>query len=199
MKILGIDQSLSKCAFCITEEGEPKTFFLSKTGKSTVKTKRKDTTYYSCLHEQIEHLCGSLNKVVNTHNPDKIVFEALSFASSGNASRDLACLYGAMRYVLKTHPTWDGEVTEVPPTSLKSYAHGYLPESLKWDGMTKAKKPKKVKMDKKLMVAAARNINGDDFLNSHNYSSGLDDLTDAFFLAHREYYLGKEDNEEEKT
>lgn len=187
MKILGIDQSLSKCAFCQMVDGNPSGFNLSKTGASKVKTKRKDTSYYDNLHSQIEHVCEDLLWNIETFNPDRIVFEALSFGSAGSASRDLACLYGAMRHTILTS-SWEGEVTEVAPTSLKTYAHQFLPEDLKWDGMTKAGKPKKVKMDKKMMVTAAREINGQDFLSGYNYSTGLDDLTDAYFLAHKTHH-----------
>ena len=46
MKSLGIDQSLSKTAFCGMVDGEPTKLSLSKTGASKVKNKRPDTTYY---------------------------------------------------------------------------------------------------------------------------------------------------------
>lgn len=183
-KILGIDQSLSKCAFCMMEDGQVHMFDLSKTGASKVKTKRKDTNYYDCLHDQIKQICEDLKDNVNYFKPDKVVFEALSFGSVGDATRNLACLYGAMRNTLLVMG-FEGEVTEVAPTSLKSYAHHFVHEDLKWDGCTKAGKPKKVKMDKKLMVSAAREVNGQDFLSGYNYSTGLDDLVDAYFLAHK--------------
>lgn len=184
MKILGIDQSLSKCGFCFMVDGKPESFALSKTGASKVKTKRKDTVYYDNLSDQIHHICVDLEKHISTFNPDKITFEALSFGSVGDATRNLACLMGALRETI-IRSGWDGEVTEIAPTSLKSYTHQFVSEELKWDGVTKAGKPKKVKMDKKLMVSAAREINGQDFLSGYNYSTGLDDLVDAYFLAHK--------------
>ena len=186
MKVLGIDQSLSKCAFICIEDGEVIYKSLSKTGASKVKTKRKDTTYYDQLDQQIHHICVDLENTIDTLYPDKIVFEALSFGSVGDATRNLACLFGAMKETI-IRTGWEGEVLEVAPTSLKSYAHQFLKEDRKYDGVTATKKPKKVKMDKKLMVEAGRELNGQDFLSEYNYSTGLDDLNDAFFLAHKVY------------
>ncbi len=191
MRDLGIDQSLSKCAFTLLEDGVPTSHFLSKTGASKVKGKRPDTTYYDCLHDQIHHICLDLIKQVEQHNPDTITFEALSFASVGDVTRSLASLYGAMRETLISIG-YDGIVREIPPTTLKSYAHNFLDEDRKYEGLTAAKKPKKVKMDKKLMVEAVRNIYGDSYLSKYNYSSGLDDLADSTFLAHLTWSKGIE-------
>lgn len=184
MKVLGIDQSLSKCAFVLLKDGSVDYTKLSKTGASKVKTRRKDTTYYETLQEQIHHICVGLKDVVHITKPDSITFEALSFGSVGDATRNLACLYGAMRETLISIG-YEGTVTEVAPTSLKSYAHTFLDEKDKWDGVTKSGKPKKIKMDKKLMVSSVRNIYGEGYLSEYNYSTGLDDLADATFLAHK--------------
>tara|TARA_B100001105_G_scaffold89898_1_gene71543 strand:+ start:586 stop:1158 length:573 start_codon:yes stop_codon:yes gene_type:complete len=184
MKVMGIDQSLSKCAFVFMIDGEVVSTELSKTGSSKVKGKRKDVTYYDTLHEQIHHICEDMKFAIEISEPERITFEALSFASIGSATRDLACLYGAMRETLISIG-YEGIVTEVPPTSLKSYAHSHLKEEDKWDGLTAAKKPKKVKMDKKLMVKSVKNLYGESYLSGYNYSTGLDDLADATFLAHK--------------
>lgn len=183
MKILGIDQSLSKCAFVQMVDGRPIKQYLSKTGASKVKGKRKDTHYYDTLEEQIHHVCLDMCEQVESFKPDYITFEALSFASVGDATRNLASLKGAMCEVL-IMKGYDCVVSEIPPTSLKSYAHTFLNEDDKWDGLTAANKPKKVKMDKKLMVKAVKELFGEDYLSGYNYSTGLDDLADATFLAH---------------
>ena len=93
---------------------------------------------------------------------------------------------------------YEGKVTEVAPTSLKSYAHTFLKENEKWDGCTKAGKPKKVKMDKKLMVSSVRNIYGNIYLSEYNYSTGLDDLADATFLAHKTWREDEKDTKDSK-
>ena len=184
MKVLGIDQSLAKCAFVQLVDGKPVNTFLSKTGADTVKIKRKDTLYFKTLQEQIHNICQDLVHQVISFQPDMIVFESLSYGSVGNASRNLAELHGAMREVLFMH-SMDDIIKEVAPTALKSYAHSFLPEDKKWDGLTAAKTPRKTKMDKKLVVEAVRQIYGEDYLKGYNYSSGLDDLADATFLAHK--------------
>ena len=182
--ILGIDQSLSKCAFVSMVDGKVEDYSLSKTGSSTVKNKRKDATYYDNLHEQIHHVCLDLISNVKEVSPEVITFEALSFGSLGSASKDLASLYGAMRETLLVNFP-DIPVTEVAPTSLKSYARDFLKEESKWEGILKTGKPKKCKMDKKKVVEAVRELYGQDYLKGYNYSTGLDDLADATFLAHK--------------
>lgn len=184
MKNLGIDQSLAKCAFCFMVDGKPIDTKLSKTGKITVKNKRPDTTYYDTLQGQIHHICIHLYKHVEHFKPDFITFESLSFGSVGNASRDLACLYGAMRETLKVNFP-DIVINELAPTALKSYARDYLKPERQYEGKLKSGKPKKVKMDKKLMVEAVRELYGEDYLKEYNYSSGLDDLADSTWLAHK--------------
>lgn len=184
MRVLGIDQSLSKSAFCHMVDGEVKSLTLSKTGAGKVKNKKKDTTYYNTLQEQIHHVCIDLYNIVDEVKPDNITFEALSFASMGNATRDLACLYGAMRETLVVNFP-DIVVEECAPTSLKSYARDFLSSDRQVDGLLKTGKPRKVKMDKKLMVEAVKELYGQHYLTGYNYSSGLDDLADATFLAHK--------------
>jgi len=194
LKVLGIDQSLSKCAFVQLTDGVVGDMYISKTGSAGVKVKRPDTSYYPKLSEQIHQICEDLRRQVNNYQPDIIVFESLSYGSVGDASRNLAELHGALMETLICMD-FKGKVSEVAPTSLKSYAHQYLHEDLRWDGLTKAKKPKKVKMDKKLMVSAVRELFGLDYLKGYNYSSGLDDLADATFLAHK---IWKEHGEAQK-
>ena len=76
-------------------------------------------------------------------------------------------------------------VHEYAPTSLKSYARDFLKPDRQFDGVLKTGKPKKVKMDKKLVVEAVKELYGQDYLKGYNYSSGLDDLADSTFLAHK--------------
>ncbi len=183
---LGIDQSLSKCAYTCMIDGEPVNHLLSKTGNSKVKNKRKDAFYYDTLQEQIHHICEELVEAVEDFEPTRITFESLSFGSVGSATRDLACLYGAMRETLMvSFPNIP--VYEYAPTSIKSYARDFLAEARQFDGVLATGKPKKVKMDKKLMVEATRELFGEDYLSwkGLNYSTGLDDLADSTWLAHK--------------
>ena len=183
-RVLGIDQSLSKTAMVMMVGGIPVDHLLSKTGNLKTKGRRKDVTYYNTLTEQIHHICEDLLKVVSEFKPDIITFEALSFGSVGSATRDLSVLMGGLRETLIVNFP-DIPVTEVAPTSLKTYARDFLKEESKWEGVLKTGKPKKCKMDKKKVVEAIKELYGQDYLKGYNYSTGLDDLADATFLAHR--------------
>lgn len=165
-------------------DGEPVGHVLSKTGSNKTKTRRKDAVYYDNLTEQIHHICDDLVKVVRSFEPDIITFEALSFGSIGNATRDLSVLMGGLRETLIVNFP-NIPVTEVAPTSLKTYARDFLKEESKWEGVLKTGKPKKCKMDKKKVVEAVKELYGQHYLKGYNYSTGLDDLADATFLAHR--------------
>ena len=188
-RVLGIDQSLSKAAMVRMIDKKVQKVSLLKTGSSTVKTKRKDTCYFDDLHQQIHYIVNGIIEEVSEFKPEVITFEALSFGSVGNATRSLAELYGAIRdRLILDFP--DIPVYEYAPTSLKSYAKDFLKEEDQWEKddqgkviLLKSKKPKKVKMDKKMMVKAIKDFYGEDYLKGYNYSSGLDDLADATFLA----------------
>ena len=195
MKIVGIDQSLAKCAMVYLVDGKVVDKRLSKTGSAKVKSKRKDAFYYSTLQEQIHHVCEDISNFITKHNPEVVVFESLSYASIGNATRDLASLYGAIREVLiQKDISYRLEIEEIAPTSLKTYARELLQPDDRVERdlsgnvvLLKSKKPKKVKMEKKLMVQAVREVYGQDYLSGYNYSTGLDDLADATLLALKIY------------
>lgn len=189
MNVLGIDQSLSKCAIIHMVGNIVKDKHLLKTGNSKVKTKRKDTLYFECLHKQIHHISDGVIEYIGKYSPEVVAFEALSFGSAGDQSRNLACLFGGIRErIILEFP--DLPIVEYAPTSLKSFAKDFLkPEDqVERDVngnvvLLKSKKPKKVKMDKKMMVQAIKEHYGESYLSGYNYSTGLDDLADATFLA----------------
>ena len=183
-KFLSLDQSLSKCAWMVWEDGKIIDYGVWRTGSSSVKIKKKGVEYFDKTEEQIEYVCEQLLLLVESVCPDHIVLEALSFGSVGNATRDLAGLFFTLKYAVEvdeycylTYEDW----TAYAPTSLKSFARDYLKEEDQTETSEKTGKSKKVKMDKKLMVKAARNCEGEGFLSEYNYSSGLDDLADAYW------------------
>ncbi len=184
MRDLGVDESLSKCAFSFVVGGVRVDRQLSKTGALKVGAKKRGTTYYGCLHKQIHHICLDLVDHVGEFQPDRITFESLSFGSMGDATRNLAGLFGAMRETLMVNFP-DIPVYEYAPTSIKSYARDYLKDERQHEGYLATGKPKKVKMDKKMMVEAVKELYGQDYLKGYNYSTGLDDLADSTWLAHK--------------
>ena len=191
--VVSIDQSLGKCAWTLWEGGKARESGILKSGNSKVKGKIKGVTYFDTLEDQTHYLASELVKIFLVNNCSIAVFEALSFGSAGNATRDLAQLFGALIERLMTS---GGIVTEdihkVAPTALKAFARNFLPEADQYDGFTKAGKPKLVKMDKKLMVRAASAAGGDPFLKGLKMSgkdAGLDDAADSFLLGL--YYFEK--------
>lgn len=178
---LGIDQSLSKCAMVLMEGSKPIKHYLIRTGDTKTK-QSKGVLYFDTLEERIHHICVELKGIVLGSNPDNVVFESLSFGSTGDASRNLAGLYHAMRETLICMD-YKGNVHTVTPTGLKAFARGFLPEDRQHEGKLATGKPKLIKMDKKLVVEAVKSKYGGEYLKGYNYSSGLDDLADATFLA----------------
>lgn len=189
MKVVGIDQSLTKAAFVCREETTIVDVYVSRTGDINTKGRKKDVTYYNTLQERVHHVVEDALSFVRKHKPDLIVFEALSYGSGGNAERDLACLYGALREEL-IQKGYGDIVREVAPTVNKAFARGYLKKERQFDGFKKNGEPKLIVMDKKVMVEAIREVYGQDYLKAYNYSTGLDDLADATWLA---YYGAEHD------
>jgi hypothetical protein len=184
--VLSVDQSLGKCAWTIWSKGEALESGIFKSGNAKVKTKYEGVTYFDTTEEQIHFLASELHSVVNGWGASEVIFESLSFGSVGNATRDLACLYGALvERLISTSGIDVNNIYKVTPTTLKAFARKFLPEDEQFDGFTKAGKPKLVKMDKKKMVEAAIHAGGSPFLEGlkmSGKSAGLDDAADSFLL-----------------
>ena len=196
--ILAIDQSLSKCAMVVlNKQNEIIYKEVVRTGSASVKDQKKGVLYYSDVHDQINHIVDRMLINLTKYKPGAVCFEALAFGAAGNATRDLACLYGALRNSLKTtsHITQIfPKVDEISPTSLKKYAREFLPEDEQFekdsngDYVTLASKRKGgdnrkyIKMDKKLMVRAVEVLYDPSVFDGYNYSTGKDDLADAILI-----------------
>ena len=195
--IIAIDQSLSKCAIVVLNGSEIVSKEIIRTGSASVKTRKKGVVYFHDVHDQINFIVTHmLNTIVNV-DPTHIVFEALAFGASGNATRDLACLYGAMRSAIEVSSVITNiypKVHEISPSALKKYARDLLPENEQFEKdsngeyLTLASKRKGgdnrklIKMDKKLMVRAVELKHGEELLSDYNYSNGKDDLADAILI-----------------
>lgn len=194
-KLLSVDQSLAKCAWFIWEDGKVINNGVIKTGSSSCKKKFPQVKYFDRVEEQIIYISTKLVDIACHHNVDKVVFEALSLGSMGNATRDLACLYGAAVARLCTSTTTKllvRDITSIAPTALKSFAREFINEADRYDGKTAAGKPKLIKMDKKLMVKSAINAGVGQWADGWKMSgehAGLDDVCDAYLLGR--YYWDK--------
>lgn len=185
--LMSVDQSLSKCACTIWgKDGEAKQLVIYKTGNSKVKNKLEGVSYFDTVEEQIKFITDSVSGLAEIHGIDTVIFEALSFGSIGNATRDLAQLFGALIDRLNAGNGVPLEqIHKLPPTTLKSFARRLLPEDEQFQGKTAANKPKYVKMDKKLMVKSAQGAGGADLLEGLKMSgknAGLDDAADSYLL-----------------
>ena len=134
-------------------------------------------------------MCEAFIALTNKHKPTTVIFEELSFASIGNATRNLAGLYHSLIESLHSHcgiPLQD--LRQVPPTVLKKFARQFLPTEQQKVGT------KLTKMDKKVMVLAASFAGGDKWLedlvmSASSVRGGKDDVADAYLMGL--YYIDK--------
>ena len=130
--IIAIDQSLSKCAIVVLNGSEIVSKEVIRTGSASVKTRKKSVVYFPDVHDQINFIVTHMLNTIVAVDPTHIVFEALAFGASGNATRDLACLYGAMRSAIEVSSVITNiypKVHEISPSALKKYARDLLPEN----------------------------------------------------------------------
>lgn len=202
-QFITLDQSISKCAWMYWVDNKPVAKGVILTGDLNAKTKKKGVKYLDGVDERISYVCLKVMEIIRENfkvSPRgfeepfgdlPVVFEGLSFGSAGNATRDLAGLYYTMRYCLNSNMLSEySKMHTYVPTSIKALARNSLPESEQVTTNPKTGKPLKVKMDKKLMVKACQQDMGVDFLEGYNYSTGLDDLADAYWLGR--LYIDKE-------
>lgn len=194
-QFISLDQSISKCAWMYWIDDKPVAKGVILTGDITSKTIKNNVVYLDGVDARIAHVCAQVVRIIKENfkaSPKgsegplwdiPVVFEGLSFGSAGNATRDLAGLYYTLRYCLDGNGIVDykGMHTYVP-TSIKALARESLPIEMQTETSPKTGKPKKIKMDKKLMVQACEEEMGVDFLKGYNYSNGKDDLADAYWL-----------------
>lgn len=123
MKILSLDQSLSKSASCVHQDGKLIDFGIIEGIKSDEVSK-------------VNHMAREIFKKISKYNPDKIVIEDLPLGSVSSSVRSLAGLF----YVL--HWTYPDIISYKPTTikkcviagnALKSELYLTLPENIKTD------------------------------------------------------------------
>lgn len=113
------------------------------------------------------------------------MFEALSFGSIGNATRDLASLYGAIRERLMLAGVTPEQVLTFTPQSVKKYARSLLSEEEQYVTLNAKGKKNLVKMDKKMVIKAVTAVVDKKYwghLRGSGENSGLDDFCDSWVL-----------------
>lgn len=183
--IIAVDQSLSGFAYTVYHCGDIAEYGVIRTGSSSNKTKHDTVNYFCTVEEQIHYICKEFFKIVDTYDPDKFIFEALSYGSVGNASRDLAMLLGGVvesLFMVYNYTVQD--IVFYQPTKLKAFARTLLPEDEQTTFNSK-NKPVKIKMDKNMMVKAVSYSAGEEYLKGYSMSGkykGKDDLADSYLL-----------------
>ena len=185
LRILGIDQSVSKCAYCVLEDDNVLYKGLSKTGGLDCKGKKfKSVQYFKTDAERIHYICDFACNLINEYNIDHIALEGLAFGASGNATRTLSMLYGALleRFICEGFD--ESKILILTPTSVKHFARSWFTESQQYT--LEGKKKTLLKMDKKKMIEAVILKLGEDYLSGYKASgehAGADDISDATVIA----------------
>lgn len=152
MKKIGIDQSFSKTAVVVLIDGELDDFIVFTSDKN-------DDIFYRCWK-----LTKDICEFIEMKKPDHINIEGLSFASFGDATRNLSGLQFSIVSKLRFEHSYIVDI--VSPMSLKKVS----------TGSGKAKKTE--------MVAALPEKVLTKFKESgYKRSNGLEDLADAYHLA----------------
>jgi Holliday junction resolvasome RuvABC endonuclease subunit len=116
------------------------------------------------IFERCWDVVSQIRQYIKDHNPNYVAIEGLAFGMTGNATRDLA---GLQFSIITTAKYIDGvDIDIITPLSLKKFA----------TGNGKAKKDD-------MMAAIPANVL--DMFKARGYkkTTGLADLTDAYFLA----------------
>lgn len=158
---MGIDQSLTCTGVTITsidDIGNRNVIFT----ESIHTVKSHHTCPIADTLTRANQIASRLEDIVLEHSPDWIGLENLSYGSVGNATRNLAILFGVICSTLKLDIP-----RVVPPTTLKKFATG--------NG----------KAGKKEMLAAIEyaDINLFTQLDNMTIKAGKYDLADAYWIA----------------
>lgn len=152
---LGIDQSFTSCGLCV----------VSASGvvvhHETINTSDVDGDIF----DRALKIVDGIDKVIDQFNPVRIGLEGLAFSKFGNATRDLACLQGAIVTHLRYRkPVHSAEMQIVSPNLLKKFATG------------------KGSADKNAMYEALPQVIKDVFV-SYKKTKGRSDVVDAYWIA----------------
>jgi Holliday junction resolvasome RuvABC endonuclease subunit len=153
MKILGIDQSYTGCAYVVMENGIMTDFGIVRTPKTDdMFTRARNTALQIC-------------DVYAQHKPDTTQLEGLAFGMIGNATRDLAgLLFTIVNVLTLKNPTFT--YTLLSPTTVKKSA----------TGSGKAKKAD-------MIDALPADIREKFAAKGFKKTTGMADLADAFWIA----------------
>lgn len=152
---IGIDQSYTSTGYCILNNEDVIEYGTLSSHKSLD------------IHERVFNLTNDILDILSKYPDAKITIEGLAFGIRGNATRDLAGLQFVIINNIKR--IFNKKIDIIPPTALKKFATG--------SGGGKKKVTKKDMFDAlPLDIQQA-------FKTKHKASTGLYDITDAYWLA----------------
>jgi Holliday junction resolvasome RuvABC endonuclease subunit len=156
---LGLDQSYTSFGFCLLDHA------LHVVDFGTIKTSDVDGDHY----DRCDKMSKQIVRYAATHSPIEIAIEGLAFGMRGDATRDLAGLL----FVLMTNLRDQGfSPIVVPPLTLKKFATN------------------SGKADKAQLIAALPPDVLETFKEKNfKKTTGLTDITDAYFLAKYALYI----------
>jgi len=150
---MGIDQSFTSCGIIITVDGEVVDVIKIVSDKSLD------------IFQRSWNMAQSVGAIAAKYKPDHTAIEGLAFGMRGSATRDLAGLQfliiAQLRFIHKIDP-----VDIISPLTLKKFA----------TGSGKAKK-------EQMVAALPEDIRTLLINKGYKKTTGLTDLTDAYFLA----------------
>lgn len=173
--LLAIDASLTSCGYAVFNNNNK----IIKIGsiRTSNKENNKGIFYSESKLARMSYIAGKILDISNEDEISEIAIESLSFASIGNATRDLAGLFYLILGILKFTGFDERRFNLLAPQTVKSYAKTFLP-NLKYD--KKGKIVSKIKMDKNRMIEAYSYAFPDSI--HANKANGLGDMVDAAFI-----------------
>lgn len=165
--VLGIDQSLTSTGVCVIADID---------GVHTIKyagalaTEPTGLGGYADVLNRANDIADRIENIIDLYGVNEIAIEGLSFGSVGDATRNLAILFG----IICSRLNIDNPYT-VPPTTLKKYATG--------NGRAK----------KQDMLASIeeKDIELFEGLSKKTIKAGKYDMADAFWLSKHKLTEGK--------
>lgn len=187
MKLISCDQSLSSCALTYWIDGVPVDKEIISTVRAETKNKKKNSLVFSRVTSQIAYVSDSIVDRINSFEADAFVCEGVAAGSFGNQKGFLITLFQDINdAILENSILTKDKVFSYSPTTVKSFARGFLPiEEQTVNG-------KKLKMQKNHMVRACELVAPKGWLDGYTLAAGRADYADSFWIGYK--YLKEKTN-----
>lgn len=198
MKLISVDQSLSSCALTYWIDGIPVDKEIISTVRAETKNKKKNSLVFSRVTSQIAYVSNSIVDRINSFEADAFVCEGVAAGSFGNQKGFLITLFQDINdAILENSILTKDKVFSYSPTTVKSFARGFLPIEEQKEMKTKKVKDKKTgivtevtkeylcEMSKKRMVQACNLVAPKGWLDGYTLAAGRADYADSFWIGYK--------------